>query len=150
MGDDDEGAMDLVRRRKRLIEDEIGELRRKSDDLKKKSERRLVGSRDRSRSQESRREDGGSRSRREESVRSRRERGSYSQGRRERRSFSQGSSRYSFKSNLPREGRHHMDCSSRGDRVLRLEEEDQECIVMLERELKKVWGEIKGKNDFDF
>ena len=73
VGVDDEGAMDLVRRRKRLIEDEIGELRRKSDDLKKKSERRLVGSQDRSRSQGPRREDCGSRSRREESVRSRRE-----------------------------------------------------------------------------
>ena len=33
---------------------------------------------------------------------------------------------------------------------MRLEEEDQERIVMLERGLKKVQGKIKGKNDFEF
>ena len=64
--------------------------------------------------------------------------------------LSQGSSRDSFKSSLSREGRHHRYCSSRGDRVVRLEEEDQEHILMLKRELKKVQGEIKGRNDFDF
>ena len=103
-----------------MIEEEIEELRRKRDGLKRRSEKRHVGSRDGSRSQESRREDVGSRSRREESERSRRERGSHSRGRRERRSRSQESSRYSFKSSLPREEHQYRDRSSRKDRVVRL------------------------------
>ena len=68
----------------------------------------------------------------------------------ERRSRSQESSRYSSKSSLPREERRYRDRSSRRDRVVRLEEDDQERIVVLERELKKVQGEIKVKNGFEF